>query len=64
MFLKLNISLNCEFVQASMGNNPSYIWRSIMVAQQLVRNGLHWQFGNGKYIWVCEDRRLRHLLIK
>ena len=29
-----------EFVQASLGNNPSFTWRSIMTTQNLVKEGL------------------------
>ena len=27
---KAKYFLDCEFVQAFMGNNPSYVWRSIL----------------------------------
>ena len=30
----------CEFVEANMGNQPSYAWRSIMATQSLVRRGM------------------------
>ena len=30
--LKSKYFPNCEFYQASLGSNPSYTWRSIMVA--------------------------------
>ena len=30
-----------DFVDASLGNNPSYVWRSIMASQKLVKHGLN-----------------------
>lgn len=46
---------NCEFVQASVECKPSYVWRSIMAAQDIVRRGLRWQVGNGKSIHIWQD---------
>ena len=40
----------CEFIHASLGNNPSYSWRSIMAAQSLAKEGLRWRVGNGESI--------------
>ena len=48
--LKAKYFLNCEFVQALLGNNPSYTWQSIMVAQQVVKEGIRWYVGNGSKI--------------
>ena len=31
-----------DFVHTSVGNHPSYAWRSIMAAQNLVKQGIHW----------------------
>ena len=30
----------CNFVQAGIGSNPSYAWRSIMATQDIVRRGI------------------------
>ena len=38
--LKAKYFPRCDFIQASLGNNPSYTWRSIMVAQELVKEGV------------------------
>ena len=56
--LKAKYFPNCEFVQASLGNNPSYTWRSIMAAQQVVEEGIRWQVGNGSKIQVWSDKWL------
>ena len=50
--------INPGSVPASMGNNPSYTWRSLMAAQNLVKEGLRWRMGNGASIHVWEDRWL------
>ena len=46
----------CDFVEANMGNQPSYAWRTIMAAQSLVRRGMRWQVGNGERIHIWRDR--------
>ena len=38
--LKARYFPQCEFIEASIGNNPSFTWRSIMSAQSLVREGV------------------------
>ena len=40
----------CDFIEAGLGNNPSYAWRSIMAAHDVVWKGLQWQVGNGRSI--------------
>ena len=47
-----------DFILASMGNHPSYAWRSIMAAQHLVKQGIHWNMGNDESICVWGDRWL------
>ena len=39
-----------------MGWNPSYAWRSLMVAQSIVQRGMRWQVGNGNKIRVWHDK--------
>ncbi|XP_075650028.1 uncharacterized protein LOC142620554 [Castanea sativa] len=53
--------LGCDFVEASLGNNPSFSWRSIMSAQKLVRGGIRWRVGNGKDIHIWGDKWLPSL---
>ncbi|XP_075662878.1 uncharacterized protein LOC142632325 [Castanea sativa] len=47
---------DCDFVHASLGNRPSYVWRSIYAAQEIVKKGMRWNIGNGKKIWIWEDK--------
>ena len=45
-----------SFVDADIGRNPSYAWRSLMAAQGVVRKGIRWQVGDGVYIRVWCDK--------
>ena len=56
--LKAKYFPRSDFIHASLGHNPSYTWRSIMVAQNLVKEGLRQRVGNGGSIHVLEDRWL------
>lgn len=47
-----------DFIEASFGNNPSYLWHSIMYAQNLVRGGAQWRVGNGNNIRIWGDKWL------
>ena len=49
---------NCEFVDASLGRNPSFAWRSIMAAQAIVQKGKMWQVSNGRSIMIWKDKWL------
>lgn len=40
------------FLSATIGSNPSYMWRSIMVAHDSVRQGYGRRIGNGQSIRV------------
>lgn len=50
--LKAKYFPRSDFVNALLGNNPSFTWRSVMAAQHLVRKGLRWRVGNGERIRV------------
>jgi hypothetical protein len=43
-------------VGAKLGNWPSYAWRSLMVAQLTLKQGLIWIVGNGRDIKVWGDQ--------
>ena len=47
-----------DFIHASIGNHPSYAWRSIMAAQHLVKQGIRWNVGNCEHIRVWGDKWL------
>ncbi|MCI12813.1 putative ribonuclease H protein, partial [Trifolium medium] len=49
------------FLEATLGHNPSYVWRSIHASQVVVRRGLKWSIGDGSKInvwrvsWLKDD---------
>ena len=47
-----------DFLNASLGRNPYYSWRSIMAAQKIVQIGCRWQIGNGDSIGMWSDKWL------
>ena len=56
--LKAKYFPTCDFINASIGNNPSYTWRSLISTQSLVLEGLQWRLGNGASIRVWQDKWL------
>lgn len=53
--LKARYFLRCNFGETRLGNNPSYVWGSIMVSQHLVCNGSFRRIGKGKTINIWKD---------
>ena len=51
---------NCSFMFAELGNNPSFVWRSLLAARDLIREGSRWQVGDGRSIGVFTHRWLTH----
>jgi len=49
---------NCSFLEASAGHQPSYAWRSILSARELVHGGSRWAVGNGNKINIWKDNWL------
>ncbi|XP_019177676.1 PREDICTED: uncharacterized protein LOC109172888 [Ipomoea nil] len=45
---------NTTFFEATLGGNPSYVWRSIMASQDLVRSGCRRRIGNGRMTKVWD----------
>ena len=48
----------CLALEAPLGNRPSFAWRSIHRASELVKNGLVWRVGNGETVQIWKDRWL------
>ncbi|CAH9089844.1 unnamed protein product [Cuscuta epithymum] len=44
-----------DFLSAKIGNNPSFIWRSLFQTQDIIREGYKWRVGNGKSINIWDD---------
>jgi ribonuclease HI len=50
---------NSTLFDSNIGHNPSYAWRGIWKARQVLMNGCRWSIGNGKNIKVMSDPWLR-----
>ena len=46
----------CNFLEAGETPNSSYVWRSIMAAQEILRRGSCWRVGDGSVIPVTQDK--------
>ncbi|XP_075658626.1 putative mitochondrial protein AtMg00310 [Castanea sativa] len=43
---------SCTFMEAELGTNPSFVWRSLLQAREVVREGSIWEVGDGRSIGV------------
>ena len=43
---------NRDFLKAKLGNNPSFLWRSIWGAQVILVNRVRWKIGDGRSLRV------------
>ncbi|XP_074352931.1 uncharacterized protein LOC141692091 [Apium graveolens] len=41
-----------DVFQAELGHNPSFIWRSLLEAKQLLLDGSRWRVGDGQHIQI------------
>ena len=57
---KARYFLTIEFLEAEMGHNPSYVWRSLLSAREIVLAGSRWQVRDGKTIKVSSHAWLTH----
>ncbi|XP_057808963.1 uncharacterized mitochondrial protein AtMg00310-like [Salvia miltiorrhiza] len=57
--LKAKYFPNGNFLTAPVGHSPSFTWRSICSAQELVRRGVRWRIGNGMNVRVFDGPWLR-----
>jgi hypothetical protein len=48
-----------SFLESNIGNNPSFAWRSIWKARQVLSYGCRWQIGDGSKIKVMHEPWLR-----
>lgn len=44
-----------DFINASLGSNPSFVWRSIWESKDLLNMGIRWCVGNGKSINILQQ---------
>ncbi|CAH9126147.1 unnamed protein product [Cuscuta epithymum] len=53
--LKARYFPNSDFLHAQVGNNPSFIWRSIFETQNILKNNIRRRVGNGIDVQVWSD---------
>lgn len=44
-----------DILHATQGHNPSFIWRSLLEAKQLIMNGFRWRVGGGSSISILDQ---------
>ena len=55
---------NGDTLNASIGSNPSYAWRSIHKSIEIIQQGTRWRVGNGKTIHIWDDSGCQHQQLK
>lgn len=45
-----------SFMEAQLGRRLSYVWRSIMVAREIMARGSKWSIGNGEQVRIWAGR--------
>jgi hypothetical protein len=56
--LKAKYFPRSSFLEVFIGNHPSYAWRSILSARELLHKGILWRVGDGTKIQIWRDRWL------
>ncbi|CAN0919889.1 Uncharacterized mitochondrial protein AtMg00310 [Linum grandiflorum] len=56
--MKAKYYKNSSVLEAVEGYKPSFIWRSLMSAQDLVWQGSRWRIGNGDSVRIWGDKWL------
>lgn len=56
---KARYFLKCSLLDTKLGCNPSFVWRSILAAQVLIRAETKWRIGSGSSIRVLDDAWLQ-----
>lgn len=54
--LKAKYYPHVSFWEAPIGNNPSFSWRNIVGARQILDEGCFWRVGDGRTIKIWKDR--------
>ena len=48
----------CSFLEAEIGQSPSFVWRSLMAARDITLEGSRWQIGDGQSINIRNHKWL------
>lgn len=43
-------------MEAMLGSNPSFIWRSLLWSRDILEGGIYWKVGNGMTIRAKKDK--------
>ncbi|VFQ81500.1 unnamed protein product [Cuscuta campestris] len=46
---------DCSFLEAQIGSNSSFVWKSIFATKDLLHTGIRWKVGPGTNISIWED---------
>ena len=57
---KARYSPNTSFLDAELGNNPSFVWRSLLAAKDIIHTGSRWTIGDGRNVSVASHSWLPH----
>ena len=57
---KLRHFPHCSFMDAEVGSNPSYVWRSLLAARDVIFEGSKWEVGDGSRIEVSTHKWISH----
>lgn len=56
--LQANYFPNGSFLDATLGSNPSWTWRSILEGRGVLKEGIRKRIGNGKQVRIALNRWL------
>jgi len=51
---------NCSIIEAELGSNPSFMWRSLLETRELIQAATIWNVGNGRSIKIDDHRWQPH----
>ena len=54
--LKAKYFVGSNFMEANLGRRPSYVWRRLLAAREVIERGSRWIVGNGKKVKIWRDR--------
>ena len=61
--LKAKYFAESNFMEAQLGHKPSYTWRSLMAAKEVIGKGLRWNIGNGRKVNIWADKWAQFLTL-
>ena len=50
----------CSFMEVGLGFNPTYVWRSLLEAREMIRVATVWKVGDGRSIKLEDHKWLPH----